>query len=293
MPNPTTFNVGPIAGVTVFLADGESEALVESMTQGEGPIARLKLAFPWNTRYNLLKALAGSAVLVGGKIVRSPPWTYPPSPNLVCVGVDRIVGIKAGTDATGFVTFQEAVIDCVFGYPRWQIQKGSPNGSNDPSGQPYTITTFKTSGEVFTPRQGTYVWGTGAPSKIVGTEVDNASVGIIRPRTEISMKRVLCPYVPLNVVETYIGTVNQNPIAFSDNTYPQGTVLFAGCTATPTADVLGDPVWDIEYTMLANGLSLDWNAFLAPDGNYYLINTKSDLSGQYPFSYQDWYSQLP
>jgi hypothetical protein len=284
--------------------DGDaSDSVVESQSWGEGPRAVVRLTCPWNSRYAVLKGLAGSSTLAGKQIVRTAPFQYPPSRNLYCTEIASITAIgKPQPDTNlGWITFADAtgsggtkakaVITAVFTVPKWQFTTDPANGQNDPSGQAWTTTRFKVSAEVFTPGSTTFKWQTGAAST---GNVTSSNIGIIRPRTEISLTRHWMPYIPLDYVQTTcVGNLNLNPITFSDHTYPKGAILFASMNSTETADTLGNIVQEVEYIMLANGNDVDWNKLLDVDGNYYFINTKTDQSGNYPYGYADWYTSLP
>lgn len=290
MSSPATFTIG---GVTCGLkVDGDgSSAIVESLNMMEGAKAKALISCAWASRYQVLRGLAGSVTMSGSSIVRNAPFAYPDSPNLFCTEIESITPRGVAPPAgSGWPQWQKAVIAAVFTVPKWQFASGTPGQQVDASGQPWTTTRFRGSGEVFTPEGNTYKWSSGS---FAGQPVKNSHVGVVRPRTEIGMTRHWMPYVPVGFNATYGGTINQNPIQMSDHLYPQGTVLFSHINTEIASDTLGNLTQEVEYVMIANDDDIDWNKYLDPGGSWTFIDTAGNGTGAMPFRYADFYSNMP
>jgi hypothetical protein len=291
MPNPSTFQIG---GVTckVFAGDNDGQGAVdESWSMGSPPKAVAKIKCAYADRYTMFRGLVGSISISGTTIIRNPPFQYPPSPGLICTEISSCIGIgRMATDSTGWATWPAAIVTCVFSYPGFSTDSGSPAGQGDPTGQAYTTTRTRTSGEVFTPEGGTFFWNGGSDN---GKQVSESSIGLVRPRTEISITRHMLPVMNLNFLESYIGSVNANPIPIGNYTYGTGTILFAGFSTEPSADVTGAPAQEVEYTLLANGNGQDWNQLIDRDYTFQFVSTNKLGGGTKPFEYKDWWSVMP
>jgi hypothetical protein len=293
MPSPTpTFPVNGVP-VSIYIGDGDgADAVREQVTQ-DGAQATVVFKCPWNERYAVVAGLLGGVTSKNGVLSRTPPATYPPSPNLFCTSITDIHGIKPMRDDTnaqglpGWLTYEWAVITAVFSRPTWQAienQEGQAPQSSDPSGIVYATTRFKVSTEVFSPPIGAYYWQGGNHQN---QAVEGATVTEMRPRVEISITRHMMPFVPLTAAQALIGGLNNAPWFMADYGFPRGSVLFTGFNSEPKADPATQvTTWDLEMTFLANS-RLDWNKFLDPDGSYQFINTAQDGSGTFPFPYVD------
>lgn len=239
----------------------------------------------WADRYKLIAFLRGTSTVAGGKIVRHFPFRYPSSPNLICLGIGEIYGIKVRRDAFNWQVYDWAIVPAHFEVPTWGETQQDPGAQNDPSGQPWTITKFKVSGEFFKPPGGRYIYAA------TGQPVKDGDVGIVLPKCEISITKKWLPYVPVNFFMANVGTLNANAFSLSDNSFPRGTVLLAGMNAEPNFDGAGNQTWDVEFTLIANGSDpggnpIDWNNFMPPGGTIFL--TIQDSNGTPPYLYSTW-----
>lgn len=297
-------NIGGVDCTISFGPDGTSEGLTESWPV-DGPTATVYYRCAWDQRYTLAAALMGSSSYVGGVLVRVPPHAYPTSPNLICgsLGTIQPLGLSVlqsaqGLAPAGWITAQYAIIPATYVIPRYDVGSSS-NPPQDPSGQPWTTTRFRISGDVFTPpnRAFKYVSRPGDPNYPQGTSagvpVADSLFGIVRPQIEISMTRHRVPVQGFSVatITDYIGTLNSLPLTFGDATFEEGHLLFAGFNATYTIDTLGNQTFEVEYGILGR-TDYSWNTLMAPDSNWYLVNTQADESGMYPFAYTD-FANIP
>jgi hypothetical protein len=156
----------------------------------------------------------GGLSISGDGFTRTPPFQHPDNPQMYCMGVPDIRGIKPYVDETGWLRYRLGQVTATFGVPTWQYFDNDPSGNNDPSGQAWTRTKFRESAEVFQPPFGSFFIGpfTGG----TGTLINEATIGVVRPRVEISMSRLLVAMIPLNDSMDLIGTVNDETIQFGD-----------------------------------------------------------------------------
>jgi len=260
----------------------------EAWPEQGGPTADVVFQGSWDLRYNLVKAIFGYASLNGSTIYRQTPYQYPPSPNLWARSLTSIEGIGPRTNqATGWLGYKICQIGVHFAVPPFGFNVESPQAQNDPSGQPWTTTKIKGSGEVFTPpgTGSTFSWNA-AGKTYNNAPIPNSTIGVLFPRVEISMTRHWMPFIPVLTASTYIGSANLNPVEMGNQLFAKGTILFGGFNSSESADTLGNLVWEIEYTILVNQNDRDWNSYLAPDGTYQLVQPL-------PFQYLDFWANLP
>lgn len=281
------FTVGGKRCALYFGEDGTANPVTEQVNAegGEGPRATAIMQCLWPERYDVFRGLLGTSIVAGGVIVRTLPLAYPDSPNLWCLDVGQVVPVKPRWGGAWF-TAELARFPATFGVPRWSFDA---EAASDPSGQPWTTTRVRVSAEVTSVPTGTFVWTAGDQA---GKKVPDSQLGLLAPRNEISMTRHWMPFVPLRQVNGFIGTLNSQPIVLSDHTYAPGYVLFAGFNATESVDTLGNRTYEVEYVMLGS-ITHDWNALLDRGLVYRLVNTKQDRSGNYPFTYSDFWNGLP
>jgi hypothetical protein len=234
---------------TIFADSG----ITEANPPGE-PSAVVKFKCAVDDRYALIKELLGSSSASGKTIVRTYPFQYPPSPNLICQSIESITAIGPPVILRGltlpWLWKKEAIVTARFGAPAWF------GDTSDPSGQPYTTTTFQISGEKVTAPQSTYKFSGGIPT--------NAPIGITIPIMQISMKRYMLPYAPIAEIASVAGYVNDAPLSFGDEVFAEGTVLFLGGDVEITHDTLGNVMYSCGYSM--SWRYIPWNNFLHPDG---------------------------
>lgn len=246
-----------------------------------GPETTVNLVVPYDGARLVAKALLGYVSASGGNVTYYAPFSNPENPNEVCTSIGAWQGIKPVTLPSGWLVYDRVVMPARFSVPPW-----SPDGTTDPSGLPFTVTRVKVSAEVFSPPVGSYYYTAGTYN---GKPVAESSVGIIRTRAEITITRVRMPVLPLGAMQDFSGVVNDGPITIGDKIYSKGTLLFTGGDpGEPFADpATGDRVWTITLQFLGND-SLDWNAYMDPNGEYQLINSRSDGTGSPPFAYRNY-----
>lgn len=224
----------------------------------DGPYAVVRFKCLTTDRVQLVKDLMGTSVKVTGTtgtaIVRTYPYTYPLSNNLICRSIDSI-------EMTG------PPIVLANGNPVWVGKKWSivtarfstayffPDNS-DPSGQPYTQTTFDAAGEVLTLPNGTYKFSGGVPTQ--------TPVGAIIGQMTISMKRFMLPYAPAQQVAALVGKVNNAVVTIGGYAFAAGYLLFVGGPINLSSDTLGNVLYDAEYRMVYR--QYPWNYALHPNG---------------------------
>lgn len=277
--------------VTIDCAD-ESQTVRESWPEG-GPRVTVRYRCDAHVRYNVVAYLKGFSILKDGKIVRQPPHRYPPSPNLVCTEVQDIELTRPRTiqdgPLTGWPDHETCVIVAVYTVPTWAgWDAGTQDGQNDPSGELWTTTKTKVSGQVIQPPGGTYFWVTGPDS---GSPLAEAQIGVITAQIEIEITRRWVPFQPIQQAQAFMGNVNASPLVYGNTTFAAGQLLFLGMDTEPDKDGYGTPVWNITYRLF--GLNRSWNSVLARDGAYHLINSSAGGGGNTPFPYSDYYLAFP
>jgi hypothetical protein len=285
-PPQLTINGVP---VNFRIEDDGGDVIVEKIPGTEPPSASVIFTCDWDQRFQLARGLAGAVSGRIGSIARTPPFAYPDIPQLRCVSIDEMRMIAPTVRlADGWPTAKRCQLTATFGVFPWGFDSSDPASQNDPSGQPWTTTKFKVSAEVIQPKSGTYAWTAGPDS---GKPVPDAELGVMRPRVEISMTRHWMPVVPLLATLTYIGTTNIDPVTIGDTTFVKGSLLLAGVNTEVATDTLGNRTQEVEYVLL--GQAIDFNKLLGSDGLFYLVNSKPDGSGNYPFPYSSFWTNLP
>ncbi len=283
-------------GANIYLGpDGDAGGIEESW--GEGQPARVTVHYrvAWSDRYAFIAGLRGG--IVGGTVFL--PHAYPPSPNLTCVGIGQIRGVKPRV-AGGFLEYQDAIIPAEYGVPVFDVAASSGGTSHtDPSGKAFTNTDWQVTVEVFQPPTGVYYWQGGPAS---GQPIPDASIGLVRPRVEFTIRRSWLPYPPLDFFMRYSGSVNDAPVRISDYTFPRGTLLLPGAQGGMSRDgSLEGRTGELVYTLVGNGpvnvggvaYVPSWNEFFATNGTWQEANTAADGSGEPPYRYSDFWGNLP
>jgi hypothetical protein len=283
-PSPS-FDVG---GVPCWLVLEDPHGAIGEAWPPDGPAADALFKCPWYDRYTVAQTLVGF-----GR--GTPAWPWPGSPNIRCLSLGRIVGsgrprtlqVPRGETPNiipaGWVEYDHAIIPANFGVlPYGTGEPGNP--VTDPSGQPWTTTRFRFSGEVLTPPNNTFVYVGGA---LAGVPVSNSLVGITRPKLEISLTRhKVDAAFDMLALSNLIGRVNTATFTIGNYGFPEGYVLFGGFSANEQRDSLGNITYEFEYGLLCN-FDASWNSVMAKDAEFHLLNTKEDESGNYPFEYVD------
>jgi hypothetical protein len=244
----------------------------------EGPFAVVKFKCATADRYQLVQDLVGTSVKAGNAIVRTYPFSYPPSPNLVCRAIESIEQRGLAFPLPGGPVWVGRVSSIVTA--RFELARYFADGS-DPSGQPYTQTTFDASGEVLSAPLSTYKFPGGVPT--------NAPIGIIIPHLTITLKRFLLPFLPVREVASLIGHVNNAVVSIGGFDFPAGTLLFLGGPSTVSSDTLGNVLYEAEYRMAYR--PYPWNQFLNPNGTSG-FQAVADGNGNPPYPSGD-FTSLP
>lgn len=277
MGNSAAFQIGGVACSIAMEGDG-GKGVVEQYAPE--PSAEVVFKVPYASRNTVVLNLLGGVVASGWQISRVPPLQYPPNPNLVCLSIGATTGIKPRTNHLGWVEYEYVLMPAHFGVPEWDSYTGVTNP--DLSGHRYTVTKFKNSSEIFAPPIGSFYYR--GSDTYTGSPVAEASVGIVRSRSEIQFTRKLMPFVPVTDLMDTVGSVNSDAITLGDFEFPAGCLLFTGWDLEPRSDAAsGVRVWDIVFNLLGNE-NITWNEFMNPGGHWVPINSKSDGSGDPPFA---------
>ena len=261
--------------VSIDLEGVGDQAIIENLTQ-DGPTADVTMRCYWADRFTVYKGLVGGAYKSGTQVKYAWPFTYPDSPNLRCVGISNVRGIKPRTNASGWVYYAQCRFVAHFAVPSWDAIPQN-QGAPDPSFQEMTTTRMRGTSEIFAPPGGSLVFADGSP-------VPDSSIGIVRGRTEIVMTRHLVPWPPINAIMSLTGCVNNDTITFGDQTFARGFLLYTNPDIEPVSDPsTGNRCWDITFTMLGNQ-DYEWNKFLSPAGTWQIAGPSV---GTTVFQYQN------
>ena len=302
-----------INGVSCNIFLGEGGGISES-NGPEGRRAIVHFICYWEDRLDLVQGLIGDVDYVGNTITRIDPFAYPLASRdgitnnkifdkrLFCTAINSIDGVKPWTDPdgtnvglAGWVGYIYAVVQAEFTTPPYLIQDLLGPGItptdpsfNDLSYHTYCISKVRVSGEVFSPPTGAFVFASGSFS---GQPLLDVGASQIRTRFEVSITRVRMPLVPMTVVTSLTGTVNQDQFLVGGQLFPKGSMLFTGVNPEPRTDPYnGGIIYDVELTFMANGQAndnttpLDWNYFLDPGGVWSQVTT---AGGDPVFQYGD------
>lgn len=303
MPNPQPspgFQIGGVDASIYVGENGDEGGIVETWTD-KGLEVSVDFIVGWQDRIKFLQGLRGAATWDGGSpgsVTRSYPFslpfndndTYPDFGNLqgapygwgryLCFGTSPFRPIKYRTDKDGSFAglagwghYDDVVIQAHFSSPSYFVfdQKIPYTTGFDISGYPYTTTTTRATGEVFAPYTNSFKFdATNVP-------INEANVGIIRPKTEIMITRHYMPMVDTLTYDGLIGKVNKDPITLGTIEYGEEAILYLSYEVEPYGDVsTGLTYYDIKHQLMANGNVLDsanapissWNYFLTPKGNW-------------------------
>lgn len=292
---------------------GEDGHLTEA-NGPEGLKATVMFKCAWQDRNDLKAGLLGTVDYQDGTIVRSEPFSYPVSPRdlapfgdgtqgmfnhrLVCTAVPEVRGRAWKSDPDGTVTgmpgwgyFTYAILTAEFTTPTYLIRPLGPNGTGfgDLVNQTYCTSELRVSGEVFSPPTGAYRWTEGSRT---GQPVNDANVGLLRPRYELAVTRVRMPIVPTKTLDAMIMTINATTLQIGANTVSPDAALFLGYNPRPRCDPYnGGIIYDIEMLWAVNGFITtrnadgSWNWFVDPAGAWSAIGAPNGADGfDPPFS---------
>lgn len=203
--------------------------------------------------YQLIRDLMGYSVAAGLAIIRTYPFQYPPSPNLIATAIESVSFYGKWVPIPGvglpWLWREKAKVTCRFELPLW-FQTGG-----DPSGRPYTTTSFQESCDALTLPDTTYTFPSGWHT--------TTPIGIKVGKMSITMERHQMPYAPISQVFPLLGHVNNAAVPMGDFSMLTGTVLFLGFSASPEADSLGNTIWNTQYAFEFR--DRPWNQFLSPE----------------------------
>lgn len=218
----------------------------------DSPRASVKFKVAWVDRINFVNFVCGTTTGGPGGVIRTKPAAYPPSPNMYATREFEIEPLGKLMTVNGWVSYPFAVVTINFAVPDY----GLDNGTGDPSGVPWTTTTFDVSGEFLTLPDSAYTFPGGTP---VG-----APVGRVIPQVGITFKRHWLPYLPVLEMLSLIGKVNNAAFSVGNFNCPTETLMFLGGPNTRQADTSTDPSQEVEYKFLYR--PINWNQFMKPDG---------------------------
>lgn len=276
---------------TIRVPEGRTDGvIVEAVGYNQPPTAKLTFKCPWVDRYAVLLGLGGGVTGTAQRPVRIPPFLYPDSPNLRVISIDRMAshGKMALRTSDGWPTFDYALIDVTFGVFPWGFDQQDPGTQNDPTGQPWITTRFKSSSEIIVPTGGTFKWSEGP---FAGKPVQDGKLAFIRGKFEIAITRHWMPAVPVQYMMFFENTINDSDVTIGDFTYPRGFLMLGPTNSVESADTLGNRTYEVEHTILGQR-DYDWNSFFAPDWNFYHVDTAGDGSGRKPAEFADWFTPL-
>jgi hypothetical protein len=272
--------------------DGQSGGIRESWTD-RGLEVNIDFICAWKDRLRLIQGLRGGATwdgTPGGKVTRQHPVSLPlvstdECPEIpiwsglgyfwnrfICVGTGEFEPVRWQTDKDGSVTGIQGwgFYDSVIIPTRWASQTYFTGNSivnpyvmgYDLSGYPYTTTTTKTSGEVFSPNTSTFKFlNSGIP-------VNEASIGLIRAKTEIIITRHYLPGIDVASYDSLVGKINSDILTLGNK--PE-SLLYMTYDVEPYGDAsTGTTFCDIKHHIVANGLVRDDNGKNQDSWNYYM-----------------------
>lgn len=238
-----------------------SDSGITESQEPRQPQARVRFKCAAGDHYQLIKDVVGTSTAVTdwtiGNIERVFPLPYPPSPNLIGRAVESVEFKGPATRIPGVPLpwFWRKYAYVTIRFELALFNDGEGNGQQDISGQPFTSTTFNTSGDSMSLPGSVLKFPRGAPNK-------TAAAGIVIPQAEIQMTRHLMPFIPLPQMLALQGKVNAAPIQFLNMAIDVGHVLFVGGSTQITCDTLGNLMWDVTYNMVYR--ALPWNMFFSP-----------------------------
>ena len=228
------------------------EGIMES-NPASGPEARVKFKCLWSDHYKLAQGLLGyQQSAPPSNIIYTGPYSYPPSPQLICTSIERIQGLGKPLpffwqNAAGlpWIAPKRAIVTAVFTRPQWQGFSASGFFSISTAG----------GGEFLTIPETTYRFGDGTPT--------NTPIGVLIPQMEITVTRYKMGFIPDAEMVACTGKLNNAPFAIGWNIYPAGTLLFMPGNSSTEADSLGNIVYQVEYKFMFR--PINWNWFFHPN----------------------------
>lgn len=272
--------------------DGDQGGIRESWGD-RGLELNIEFVVPYDQRIKFLQGLRGGASWDGEHLERQHPWSIPVNPNefnpslsgmegvpygwirYICVGTGESRPATWRTDDDGSKTglpgwgyYDSVIIPARFAVPSYVVgdEKLLPYlYGQELTGYPYTTTKIKASGEVFTCYTNTYKFDS------TNDPVNEANVGFIRPRLEVSITRHYMPFVDTLGYDKLIGHVNRDPIVIGTQSYYTESLLYVGYEIESYGDASTGLLYcDITHQLLANGQVIDVEGNSQTSWNYFL-----------------------
>lgn len=299
--------------VAFYIGDGTDPAPIrEAWIEGQGLVVQIDFLVRWSDRIRFLQILSGSSSYSAPSYSRTLPANLPQiigdkSPGLpgqvddyqwyrfICTSTGEFTPKKWRTDVDGSVTgtpgwgyYEMVVIPTTWSVPTYIVDSAefTPDFPGaDVSGFPFTTTRMRSSGETYAP------YATGYKFHSTGNQIDDAKVGLIRPKTEIAITRHQMPYVDMELYESLIGVVNNAPFKLGNKEFDEESILYMNYEIEQRPDVTtGGLTYDVTHHMVANGPVEDtegnpnssWNYFVNRSGKWDLV--VSTDGGKPPYS---------
>jgi hypothetical protein len=280
---------------SVYVGPDASSGLRETMHSDVGMQVEIDFRVPWTRRLQFLYILRGSCGFDGDNYWRQLPVSLPTilfdsvaemnenedqAPyawdRYYCTSMGQGRPLKMRTsddqgEPTGWIGWpyaEEVIIPTVWTVPMYTIAEDPYDPKTvgmDPSGFPYTTTRWRTTGEIFSPYTNAY--------KFVNdvTPANEANIGILRAKTELSITRHFMPFVDTVTLDAMIGKVNLDPIQIGSDTNPFESMLYLGYETEQYANPSnGKIVYDITHRIMVNGPVLDKDGKPQESWNYYM-----------------------
>jgi hypothetical protein len=243
----------PAPSVSYTIAQMNNQCGISESNAPGQPIATVDFCCLAADHYQLIRSLLGYPIAAGLSIIRTYPFQYPPSPNLIATAIESVEFYGKPTLVPGvgapWLWRNMAKVRCRFELPLWF------QGAGDPSGLPYTTTTFQGTFDIITIPNTSYTFPSGWPT--------GAPIGVKLPKIIINMKRHMMPYAPLQQCFPLLGGVNNATVLIGGYSCPTGTLLFMGFSAVQAADPFGNIYYDVDYSFEFR--LRPWNQCPSPD----------------------------
>jgi hypothetical protein len=287
--------------LSVSIVPGEDGrgGIRETMWGDRGMEVAIDFRVPWKKRLQFLYLLRGSCGYDGANYWRYPPIQLPiiesdsiadlntkeefssyPWNRYYCssVGECRPIGMRTSnkdgdpTGEPGWPYYDEVIVPTKWSVPLYRIgddQIDPATPGSDPSGFPYTTTRWRVAGQIFSPYTNAYRFAGEA------TPANEANIGILRAKTELSITRHFMPIVDTVALDALIGKVNLDEIQIGSDVNPPQSMIYLGYEAEPYVNPSnGRLVYDVTHRLLVNGVVFDkdgdpqesWNYFMNRQG---------------------------
>jgi hypothetical protein len=231
-------------------------------------------------REEFLEGLNGKVAVIGGNanasITRQIPYRYPENKNLYVSAATTRPYVAFKRDGSGAATnFDKCVV--VASFTTWDLNFQESDGTN-PYQKTFYTQEIDIGGQVLTKKKGTYVYESDG-------KVFEEDLGLIIPTITDSITWHQVPYLPLEILKSLIGTVNQDEFLI----YPVGTLMFLGGRARRVATTDGVQAWEV--TLRFSYRPNEWNQGLKPNGTWDFIKYPGTSTRPFrygDFSYLDW-----